>query len=70
MTRQDYVIIGLSLQLSVASWFWMKAEKKASRLEGIQQVYEWQSIAEDGVCGPYDQPTTAEKRHKQSVSTR
>ncbi len=67
MDNKNLVIIWLSLQIAVISWFWMKAEKKVSYLEGQQHIFDMQAEAEDHVCGPYEQPTTAEKRAKKHV---
>lgn len=61
MQKADWVIIWISIQLSIASFFWMKAEKRVSYYEGQQAIWDAQSVAEDGVCGPYDQPSTAER---------
>lgn len=52
MTK-DIVIVWLSIQIAIMSFFWMKAEKKVSYLQGQQQVYDWATQAEEDVCGPY-----------------
>ena len=65
MTRHDLIVIWLSLQISILSWFWMKAEKRVSYLEGQQAIWDAQTEAEQGgpnpcklrdkqgVCEPY-----------------
>ncbi len=67
MTKENLVIIWLSIQIAVMSWLWMQAEKKVSYYEGQHDLQTWASEAQDGACGPYDQPTTAEKRAKKRV---
>lgn len=39
-----------------------RAEHRAAYLEGQQAVFTANLEAESHVCGPYEQPTTAEKR--------
>ena len=34
MDKRDLIMLWLSLQISLMSWFWLKAEKRVSYLEG------------------------------------
>lgn len=61
MNKTDVVLIWLSLQLAACSFFWMKAEKKLSYLEGQRQIWAWASEAEDG-CKPHQIPNEGARR--------
>ena len=62
MTK-DIVIVLLSIQIALMSFFWTKAEKTVSYLQGQQAVHDWASQVEDEACGPYEQPVT-KRGHK------
>lgn len=64
MDLRNGIIVMLLMFLGVSVGLGLKAEHRAAYLEGQHDIYEWQSQAEEHVCGPYEQPTTAEKRAK------
>lgn len=48
MTKQDIVIIWLSLQITFMSVMWLKAEKQLSYLQGQQHIFDLQTESEEG----------------------
>ena len=52
LSRETWVIIWLSLNLIFVQFYWLRAEKKASYLEGRASVYDELSMKEDGK--PFD----------------
>lgn len=67
MDFRNVVITVLLMFLTVSVGMGLKAERRAAYLEGQHDIFEWQSQAEEHVCGPYEQPTTEEKRAKKHV---
>lgn len=45
MDRNTVVILYLSILLSVTQFYWLKAERKASYLQGQQDAYDSMSLA-------------------------
>jgi hypothetical protein len=48
MNKQDFIIVYISLVLTITQFYWMRAEKRAAWLEGHQAAFTELSNQEDG----------------------
>lgn len=63
MKKEDLVVVYLSALVAASQFFWMKAEKRASYLEGRASVYaEFATDGTEGTC--YAAGGCETKKHK------
>jgi len=53
MNKENIIIIWLTIQLTLASFMWLRAEKKAAYLAGRQAIYDNSHTETDGTDKDY-----------------